>query len=319
MKSFQYVTPQSTSSAIQLARDKGRFIAGGIDVLGEMKEYISQPKTLVNIKDLAETKDLGESNGGWTIGANVTISDLVNHTDFAKKLPGLHQAARNIGSLQIRNVATVGGNLAQHSRCWYYRQRDITCLKRGGDLCYARDGENKYHALFSGCGCISPVVSNLSIALSALRAIAVVQRDAKTARLSIPEVYDAAWSNPKAHHSLSSTDLILKIEVPNYFNRSAYLQMSEKSDFDWALVSCAAALKIDGSEIQDGEIFLGAVAPIPFTSKAANALLKGKQLNEELATKVADTMLAGAQPFADNAYKVPVAHALIRRTLLSLL
>jgi xanthine dehydrogenase YagS FAD-binding subunit len=319
MKSFQYVTPQSTSSAIQLAQDKGRFIAGGIDVLGELKEYISQPKILVNIKQLPETKDISSTSSGWTIGANVTISDLVNNADFLNRLPGLHQAARHIGSLQIRNVATVGGNLAQHSRCWYYRQRDITCLKKGGDLCYAQDGENKYHSLFSGCACISPAVSNLSIVFSALRAIAVVQRDNKTARLSIPEVYDAAWSNPQAHHSLSSTDLILKIEVPNYFNKSAYLQVSEKSEFDWALVSCSAALKMDGSEIQDGEIFLGAVAPIPFASKAANALLKGKQLNEELATKIADTIMAGAQPLAHNAYKVPIAHTLIRRTLLSFL
>lgn len=319
MKSFQYVTPQSTTSAVQLARDKGRFIAGGIDVLGEMKEYISQPKILVNIKELPETKNVTPTDLGWTIGANVTISDLVNHADFAKKLPGLHQAARHIGSLQIRNVATVAGNLAQHSRCWYYRQRDVTCLKKGGDLCYARDGENKYHSLFSGCGCISPAVSNLGIAFSALRAIAVVQRGTKTARMSMPELYESAWSDPKAHHSLSSTDLILNVEVPNYFNKSAYLQVSEKSEFDWALVSCSAALKLDGSEIQDGEIFLGAIAPVPFTSKAANALLKGKRLNEELATKIADTILGGAQPLADNAYKVPIAHALIRRTLLSLL
>src|SRR4029077_5118916 len=160
--------------------------------------------------------------------------------------PGLQQAAAEVGSRQIRNVATVGGNLAQHSRCWYFRHRDTLCLKKGGSTCFARDGENKYHSLFTGNPCISPVVSNLSVVLAALDATVVVLRDGKETRLSIAELYAKAWDNPTAHHSLNPGDLILKVEVPVANRRSAYQQVSEKAMFDWALVSCAAAAKVDG-------------------------------------------------------------------------
>jgi xanthine dehydrogenase YagS FAD-binding subunit len=196
-----------------------------------------------------------------------------------------------VGSLQIRNVATLGGNLAQHSRCWYYRHRDIHCLKKGGDTCYARNGENKYHCIFSGTTCISPVVSNMSIALAALEANVIVQRGKKTLRLSIPDFYAKAWDNPTVHHSLNYGDLILKVEVPTTSPASAYLQISEKASFDWALVSCAAAASMDGPRIKQARVFLG---------------------------QVAARILRKATPMSFNGYKVPIAQALIQRTLLKL-
>ena len=165
MNPFQYVNPRTADSAVAEVADKGRFLAGGIDVLGEMKEYIAQPRRLVNVKELPGTRDIARGKE-WTIGANVTIAELEHDDELKRVFPGLQQAAAEVGSPQIRNVATVGGNLAQHSRCWYYRHRDIRCLKKGGDTCYAREGENKYHSLFSGNPCISPVVSNLAIALA---------------------------------------------------------------------------------------------------------------------------------------------------------
>src|SRR5579871_5358197 len=166
MKTFQYTSPRTVGSAVALANDTARFFAGGIDLLGEMKEYISSPQTLVNVKDLPNTHEITPGNESWTIGANVTITQIEQNGELKQAFPGLQQAAAEVGSPQIRNVATVGGNLAQHSRCWYYRHRDIQCLKRGGSTRYAREGENKYHSLFTGNPCISPVVSNLSIALA---------------------------------------------------------------------------------------------------------------------------------------------------------
>src|SRR5215831_17086222 len=230
MKPFQYATAASVGSARDLVSGSGRYLAGGIDLLGEMKEYISEPKVLVNIKSLPGLDKIQANDKAWVISANVTVAQLEDHPELKRVFPGLQQAATEVGSRQIRNVATVDGNLAQHSRCWYYRHRDVLCLKKGGDTCYARHGENKYHSLFTGNTCISPVVSNLAVALGALDAIVVVQRGEQTLRLGIPEVYAKAWDNPTAHHSLESGDLVLRIEVPTIRSRSAYLQVSEKSN-----------------------------------------------------------------------------------------
>ena len=319
MNPFEYVNPRTVNSAVAEVANKGCFFAGGIDVLGEMKEYIAQPRRLVNVKELPGLGDITRGKDQWTVGANVAVAELENDAEVKNVFPGLQQAAAEVGSLQIRNVATVGGNLAQHSRCWYYRHRDIRCLKRGGSTCYARDGENKYHSLFSGNPCISPVVSNLAIALAALDAKVIVRRGREDVPLTIPEFYAKAWDNPEAHHSLASTDLILRVEIPNSSRKSAYLQMSEKASFDWALVSCAAAAKVDGHKLSQVRVVLGAISPVPHQVPAAHELLDGKELDDELASRAADAILKDAEPFAHNGYKVPIAHALVRRTLKQLL
>jgi xanthine dehydrogenase YagS FAD-binding subunit len=315
MNPFQYVSPRAVDTAVSLAADRGRFLAGGIDVLGEMKEYIASPAVLVNVKDLPATRDITPGKGSWTIGANVTISEIEQHAGLKRVFPGLQQAAAEVGSPQIRNVATVGGNLAQHSRCWYYRHRDIHCLKKGGDTCYAQDGENKYHSLFSGNPCISPVVSNLAIALAALDAKVMVRRGKEEVALTIPDLYAKAWENPEAHHSLGVADLILRVQIPDSGRTSAYMQISEKASFDWALVSCAAAAKIDGKKLGKVRVVLGAVAPIPYQVQAAHEFLEGKELNDDVATHASEIILKDASPLAHNGYKVPIAAALIRRTL----
>jgi len=315
MKSFDYVTPQTAERAISLAGVDARFFAGGIDLLGEMKEYIIQPRRLVNVKQLPDTHEIKSGKDVWTVGANVTVADIEDHEELKKVFPGLQQAAAEVGSPQIRNVATVGGNLAQHSRCWYYRHRDIRCLKRGGSTCYAREGENKYHSLFTGNPCISPVVSNLSVALAALDARVIVRRGKEEVPMTVPEFYAKAWDNPEAHHSLGPTDLILRVQIPNSGSRSAYLQISEKASFDWALVSCAAAAKVDGKRLSGVRIVLGAVAPIPYQAQAAHEFLEGKELDDGAAAHAAEMILKNAEPLAHNGYKVPIAQALIRRTL----
>ena len=318
MKPFQYATALSPASARELAADNGAYLAGGNDLLALMKEYLVEPKILVNIKSLPGLNKIESGAKSWTIGAGVTVAELEDHGGLKKTFPGLQQAAAEVGSRQIRNVATVGGNLAQHSRCWYFRQRDVLCLKKGGDTCYARHGENKYHSLFTGNTCISPVVSNLSVALAALDAAAVVQRGDKEVRLTMAELYSKAWENPTAHNSLDPGDLILRIEVPVQGRSSVYLQTSEKAAFDWALVSCAAAGKVAGGKISQARVVLGAVSPVPYQAKAANDFLEGKALDDETAAKAADLILEKAHAQAHNGYKIPIAHALVRRALLQL-
>jgi xanthine dehydrogenase YagS FAD-binding subunit len=318
MKAFEYATARALDSAPQLAADNGHYLAGGNDLLGRMKDYITDANILVNIKSLPGLDQIKSGHDHWTIGALVTIAEIENHPEIKKVFPGLQQAAAEVGSQQIRNVATVGGNLAQHSRCWYYRQRDIVCLKKGGDTCYARHGDNRYHCLFTGNTCISPVVSNLGTTLAALDATAVVQRAGKETRLSMAELYHLAWENPTAHNSLDRGDLILQVEIPTARNRSAYLQISDKHAFDWALVSCAAAATVMGGKLKSPRVALGCISPVPHQVQAANDFLDGKTLDEATAAKAADMILADAQPLEFNGYKVPLAHALIRRTLLKL-
>jgi xanthine dehydrogenase YagS FAD-binding subunit len=318
MNPFQYVTATSPTSAHELLGADGRYLAGGMDLLSEMKEYIAQPKVLVNIKSLPALDKIEPGDKSWSIGANVTIAELEDSPELKKVFPGIQQAAAEVGSRQIRNFGTVGGNLAQHSRCWYYRHRDIHCLKKGGDMCYARHGDNRFHSLFTGNTCISPVVSNLAIAFRALDAAVFVLKGGKEQKMTIDELYHEAWRDAEAHNSLEPGDLILRVELLVQQRRSAYLQMSSKSDFDWAIVSCAAAAKLDGNKLSQARIVLGAVSNIPYQVEAANTFLEGKELGEDTSAKAADLILekAHVQPF--NGYKIPITRALIHRTLMKL-
>jgi len=310
MKAFEYATALSADSARQLVADNGAYLAGGNDLLGLLKDYlIPGPNILVNVKSLPGLNQIERGDRSWTIGALVTI---------AKIFPGLRDAAAEIASPQIRNVATIGGNLAQHSRCWYFRQRDVVCLKKGGDLCYAREGDNRYHCLFSGNDCISPVVSSLATIFAALDASAVVLRDGKETRQSMAELYQKAWVEPTAHNSLTPGDLILRVEIPTRRTASAYLQVSDKHTFDWALVSCAAAANVSGGKLSQPRIALGSISPVPHQVGLAHTFLDGRVLDDDTVSQAADLILKDAKPLEHNAYKLPMARALIRRTLLKL-
>ncbi len=318
MKAFEYATAHSTASARELVADKGAYIAGGNDLLGLLKEYLVEPNILVNIKSLPGMNKIEHARSHWTIGALVTVAQIENDADIKKHFSGLHEAAGDVASQQIRNVATVGGNLAQHSRCWYFRHRDTKCLKKNGDLCFARNGENRYHSLFTGNTCISPVISSLATVFAALDATAIVLREGKEVRLSMAELYQRAWENPLAHNSLGQGDLIVRVEIPTARTRSAFMQVSDKHAFDWALVSCAAAAEVVGGKLKSPRVALGSISNVPHQVETANQFLDGKVLDDATATQAADLILKDAKPLEHNAYKVPMAHALIRRTLLKL-
>lgn len=319
MNAFAYVSADSPRSAVTLVRGNARFLAGGVDLLGEMKEGIATPERLVNIKSIPGTRDIVVSADRWVIGANITLATLAEHAELRRALPAIAEAADHVGSPQMRNVATLGGNLAQHSRCWYYRQRDLQCAKKGAKRCLARDGENKYHSLFSENPCLSPCVSNLAIALTALDARVVVQRGGSTATLTMPQLYESAWKSARAHNSLRDDDLIVRVEVPVRPGlRCAYLQIAEKHDFDWALVSCAVAATVDGNTLRGPRVVLGCVAPIPWQVARANAYLEGKLPDDASAATAADLLLKEATARAHNAYKLPLAKALVRRALAKL-
>lgn len=318
MNAFEYATALSPDSARQLVGDQGAYLAGGNDLLGLLKDYLISANILVNIKSLPGMNRVEPGRRHWTIGALVTIAELENNPEIPKVFPGLRDAAAEIASPQIRNVATVGGNLAQHSRCWYFRQRDTVCLKKGGDLCYARESDNRYHSLFTGNTCISPVVSSLATTFAALDATAIVLRDGKEVPMKMDALYHRAWENPLAHNSLDPGDLVVRVEIPTLRRSSAYMQVSDKHTFDWALVSCAAAADVTDGKLRHPRVALGSISPVPHQVDAANEFLEGKMLDDATVTQAADMILRDAKPLAHNAYKVPMAHALVRRTLLKL-
>jgi xanthine dehydrogenase YagS FAD-binding subunit len=329
MNPFQYASASTPEEAISLIGKNGRYLGGGIDLLGEMKDYIVSPDVLVDVKSIVvpaasdeaqvpvgSTGSTGQSS--HYLSGNTTVAAIAADTTIQSSFPGLSEAASEVGSPQIRNVATLAGNLLQHSRCWYYRQPDITCLKRGGSICYGKEGENKYLSLFSGCSCLSPVVSNLAIILTALDATVWVHTGQILPAMTMHGLYQDAWSDPLTHNLRNPRDFLVGVTVPLKRTRSAYRQVSEKSEFDWALVSCAAAANVTNGVVSDARIVLGAVAPIPYMVDEANDFLDGRMMTDENASHAADLILADAKPLAHNGYKVPIAHALIRRTLLAL-
>ncbi|BET65337.1 xanthine dehydrogenase family protein subunit M [Opitutales bacterium ASA1] len=318
MQPFTYMRAGSIESAVAAASDRNRYIAGGIDLLGEMKEGIATPAMLISVLGIPSLDTIERTASGWRIGANVTLTTLAGHEALAASVPAVVEAARGAASPQIRNVSTVAGNLAQHSRCWYYRHRDVPCLKKGGSTCFAQEGENKYHNIFGESRCISPVVSNLATALSVLEAVVFVQRKNRTLRWTTAQLYETAWRAARAHNSLLPGDMITAIEIPYSTARCTYLQQAEKSGFDWALVSCAACVETgDDGRVRAARVALGAVAPVPYRDAAAERALVGKTLDETSAYACADQLLRRAKPLDGNGYKVPIARALIKRALLA--
>ncbi len=316
MKAFSYVTARTAESAVELVRPGGRFLAGGMDLIGELKDDLVEAARLVNVKALPALDAIEAGADRWTIGANVTLARLAAHAGVRAAFPALADAAASVGSPQLRTLATVAGNLAQHSRCWYFRHKDIRCLKKGGAGCFARTGRNKYHAIFSGCPCVSPLVSHLAVALSALDASVVVQRGGSAVTLPLADIYDEAWRVARVQHGLRPDDLILRIVVPAAKAGSAFERVTEKSGFDWALVTCAATVESAAGVVKRARVTLGCVAPIPYRDEKAEAALAGKRLDEASALAFADALLENAQPLAENGYKVPMARALIKRALL---
>src|SRR5215207_880767 len=327
MKAFEWTNPASVSEAVKMLTvsaagdidDAPRPIAGGQDLLTTMKDYTSRPVRVVNLKNIRGLNRITLNARGLTIGALVTLTELEEHAGVRKSFPGLSEAAHSIATPQIRNLGTVGGNLCQRPRCWYFRLEEVVCLKKGGSECYAANGENKYNAIIGGGPSYIVHPSDLAPMLLALGATVTVVGAAGKRAIPLDKFFTLpSEGNIRRENVLKNDDIITHIFVPasSLAAKSTYLKFKERESLDFALASAAVAVRLAGNKtVRDARIVLGGVAPVPWRVPAAEKFLIGKKLEPDVLAETAKIALADARPLEKNAYKIPLTQTLVRRAL----
>jgi xanthine dehydrogenase YagS FAD-binding subunit len=329
MNAFEWANASTVDDAVKLLKpakadadrdEMPRPMAGGQDLLTTMKAYIERPPRVVNLKTIQGLDSIkSDGKGGLKIGATVTISDLEENAEVKSKYPGLAEAAASIATPQIRHLGTIGGNLCQRPRCWYFRLENVICRKKGGDTCYAATGQNKYNAIFptGPSNIVHP--SDLATMLLALGAsVAIVGPDgSKTIALS--DFFITPDKDVRKENILKDGEIVTEIQVPAPMGKSTYLKFKERESLDFAMSAVAAVVELGPDKtVKQARVVLGGVASIPWRVPTAEAVLVGKPFNAGNINQAALTALDGAQPLEHNAYKVPLTQALVRRALTSL-
>ncbi len=322
MKAFAYVNAANEKEAVaalgQSGGVRGRFlpIAGGMDVLGLMKDYVAQPERLVNVKGLDATIT-ATPDGGLRIGAAARLTDLVEHAGAVRGYPALIHAALEVGTPQIRNQGTVGGNITQRPRCWYFRNEEFHCLKKGGARCFAVEGENQYHAIFGEGPCHIVHPSNLAVPVIAYAGRFRVVGPSGEREVDAGEFFEMPDRNMFGENVLKPEELLTHIILPPAAQmKSATYEVRFKQAHDWPLGVASVVLAMNGETVRSARVVMGAVAPIPWRSQAAEAALTGKRIDETVAAGAAEAAVQGAKPLRDNAYKVMIARTTVRRAIL---
>jgi xanthine dehydrogenase YagS FAD-binding subunit len=322
MNRFELARPGSAAEARALLGQKpgSVFKAGGIDLLDHLKEHLVEPPRVVDLKGIPGLDQIAaEPDGGLRIGPLATLARVAGHDGVRKTHAALAQACAEAASPQIRNVATIGGNVLQRPRCWYYRLESYPCLKKGGDVCYAVGGENRYHAIFGGGPSYAVHPSNAAVALVAFGASFVLEGAKGNRTVPAAEFFTSPARDPERENQMQPDEILTEIRVPSAAGaRSVYQDIRERAAFDWPLVSAAVALKADGGLVREARVVLGAVAPSPWRSAKAEQALVGKALDEATAAAAARAAIFGAAPLSDNGYKVGLVQTLVRRTLMSI-
>jgi len=319
VKAFAYVNAADEKEAIAaLGSERGRFVplAGGMDLIALMKDHIVEPERVVNVKGLDRTIRK-TPDGGLMIGAAVTLAELASHADAATRYPALVQAAAEVGTPQIRNVGTVGGNLNQRPRCWYFRNEEFHCLKKGGARCFAVEGENQYHAIFGGGPCHIVHPSSLAVPAIALNATFKVSGPAGERDVPAADYFQLPDRNLYGETVLAPNELLTHVLLPPPgAARSATYEVRFKQSHDWPLAMASVALAMKGQTVGGARIVLGAVAPVPWRSEAAETSLAGKVVSEQTASAAAEAAVTGARPMTQNGYKVQIARTAVKRAIL---
>jgi len=321
MEAFEYARPKSIQEAIKLltgTEEGARALAGGTDLISLMKDGVSRPPRLVSLSHLNELKGIsfrGES--GLRLGAGVTLDELMENAEIRSHYPALVQAAEGVRSPQIRSMGTVGGDLCQRPRCWYYRAGyGLLATYKGKPL--VPDGDNRYHAILGNSGpayFVSP--SSLAPILIALDAKARLHGPQGARELSVREFFITPKSNVESEHALKPGEIVTEILVPHPGDvKMAIYEVRQKEALDWPLAAAAVVLKLEGGTVQSARVVLGHVAPVPWPSPEAEEALKGKSVDEDVACEAGKAALSKATPLSRNAYKVQLARVAVKRAIL---
>ncbi len=323
MKNFSYYRPKTAEQAVALLDDKWgttELLAGGTDLLDLQKEYIAQPDKIVSLRDIPRFHGgpLQHRDGSLTFDAGVPLEHLAHSREVKNQFPALATAAGDIGGPQIRNMGTLGGNLCQRNRCWYFRDEHTPCLLKGGDKCFAIDGENRYHAIFTqGHKCVMVNPSTLAPVLIALGASAEVLGPEGKRTVKLTDFFHAPSSASEREHVLKPNELVLSVTIPYHHLKNASYEVRHKQSYDWPLVQAAVAFKYADNKAADVRIVLGHVAPTPHVAEAAAKALDGKEVTEATASAAGEAAAQGAMPLSQNAYKVKLVAVAVKRALLT--
>jgi xanthine dehydrogenase YagS FAD-binding subunit len=325
MKSFTNANPRDMAHAVTLmrqARQRGQTTAlagGGSDLLGMMKERLVAPDVLINLKAIKGLDQVTANGGGVTIGGLITLDMLAGHPLIRRQYPVLAEAAESVATPQIRNVATLAGNICQRPWCWYYRN-GFTCLKNGGTTCYSITGENEFHAIFGGGPSYIVHPSDAAPALVAIDARFRIAGPAGERVVPAADFFTLPKDDAARENVLKDDEVLAAIVLPapRAGARSRYHKVLDREAWTHAVVSAAIVLDIDRDVCRSARIVLGGVAPIPWRLPEVEKLLAGQRITEALAARVGEAAVAGARPLSKNAYKIPLTRAMVKRTLLEL-
>ncbi len=301
------------------------FKAGGVDLLDLVKEGLVQPQKIVNIRNIPGLDQIRyDDKEGLAIGANVTLAEIEADAGIEEKYLALHQAVAHAATPQLRNMSTLGGNLAQRTRCWYFRSADHPCFRKGGDRCFARSsvtGENENHAILDNGSCVSVHASSVATALMAFNAsVVIVDGEGEEREVLMDDFFVAPSKDASRESILRPHEIITEVRIPapTAKTKSFYIKQVARESYDWSLGDVAVVAEVSGKNCQKPSIVLGAAAPVPYRSVAAEKAMAKQAINEKNALGAAEAAMKQARPLSKNAFKVPLFVAIIKQAILEL-
>jgi xanthine dehydrogenase YagS FAD-binding subunit len=320
MRPFEYASPATADQAVKLLAalpDKAAVLAGGSDLLGLMKEGVETPERLVSLKAIRELRGIRYAPAtGFRIGALVTVAELAADAALRWELPALSDAAGRVAGPQIRNVATVGGNLCQRPRCWYFRNGFGLLPQRGGKSMVV-EGDNRYHAILGNEGAAAFVTpSTLAPLLIALDARVALRGPNGDRQIPLERLYRIPVAQGQREHDLSPGELVTEVTVgPAAGRRIASYEVRQRETLDWSLATASVALEMDGPQVKRARVVLGQVAPMPWVAVDAERYLQGKSIDPGVIREAGEAAVHGAKAFSRNGYKIQLARVAVQRAL----
>lgn len=318
MQAFEYANPTSLHDALRLLGSEwgeADVLAGGTDQISLMKDYVHTPKRVVNIKGVKELSGIHRSAQGLRIGATVTLDELASNPALHSEYPSIMTAVLGVTSPQIRNMGTVGGDLCQRPRCWYFRMGyGLLATQDGKSL--VPNGENRYHSIFGGGPAYFVSASSLGPALVALGAKVKLQSASGSRTIPVEKFFVIPKGDSARETALQPNEILTEIVVPSASGvKNATYEVRQRDAIDWPLVTASVALRMQGNTVTNARIVLGHVAPTPWAAAKAEQALAGKTIGDDSIRQVADAAVDGAQPLSDNGYKVQLARVAVKRAL----